>query len=73
MEHISAYSLIVEEHTQLYLAYMKDQLKLTDNEIEANMYEIVIEMLAQHGYQHYEISNFAKSFTKSSQSMVLEK
>ena len=40
---------------------MKDQLKLTDNEIEANMYEIVIEMLAQHGYHHYEISNFAKS------------
>ncbi|MDD6761091.1 MAG: radical SAM family heme chaperone HemW [Turicibacter sp.] len=61
VEHISAYSLIVEEHTQLYLAYMKDQLKLTDNEIEANMYEMVIEMLAQHGYQHYEISNFAKS------------
>lgn len=61
VEHISAYSLIVEEHTQLYLAYMKDQLKLTDNEIEANMYEIVIEMLAQHGYHHYEISNFAKS------------
>ena len=40
---------------------MKDQLKLTDNEIEANMYEIVIEMLAQHGYHHYEISNFSKS------------
>ena len=27
VEHISAYSLIVEEHTQLYLAYMKDQIK----------------------------------------------
>lgn len=61
VEHISAYSLIVEEHTQLYLAYMKDQLKLTDNDIEAKMYEIVIETLTKHGYQHYEISNFAKS------------
>ena len=28
VEHISAYSLIVEEHTQLYLAYMKDQIKI---------------------------------------------
>lgn len=62
VEHISAYSLIVEEHTQLYLAYMKDKLTLTDNEVEAMMYEKVIQTLSQHGYQHYEISNFAKSF-----------
>lgn len=61
VEHISAYSLIVEEHTQLYLAYMKDQLALTDNEIEAKMYEVVIDYLSNCGYQHYEISNFAKS------------
>ena len=61
VEHISAYSLIVEEHTQLYLAYMKDQLALTDNEIEAKMYEVVMEYLSNYGYQHYEISNFAKS------------
>ncbi len=61
VEHISAYSLIVEEHTQLYLAYMKDQLKLTENDVEAKMYEIVIETLIKQGYQHYEISNFAKS------------
>ena len=61
VEHISAYSLIVEEHTQLYLAYMKDQLALTDNEIEAKMYEVVMDYLSNCGYQHYEISNFAKS------------
>lgn len=61
VEHISAYSLIVEEHTQLYLAYMKDQLALTDNEIEAKMYEVVMDYLSNYGYQHYEISNFAKS------------
>ena len=61
VEHISAYSLIVEEHTQLYLAYMKDQLALTDNEIEAKMYEVVMDYLSDYGYVHYEISNFAKS------------
>ena len=61
VEHISAYSLIVEEHTQLYLAYMRDQIELTDNEIEAKMYEMTIETLTEAGYEHYEISNFAKS------------
>ena len=61
VEHISAYSLIVEEHTQLYLAYMRDQIELTDNEIEAKMYEVTIETLTEAGYEHYEISNFAKS------------
>lgn len=60
VEHISAYSLIVEEHTQLYLAYMRDQIELTDNEIEAQMYEMVIKTLTKHGFTHYEISNFAK-------------
>ena len=62
VEHISAYSLIVEEHTQLYLAYMKDQLALTDNEIEAKMYEVVMDYLSNYGYQHYEISNFASLY-----------
>lgn len=61
VEHISAYSLIVEDHTQLYLAYMRDQIELTDNEVEAQMYEVVIQTLTEAGYQHYEISNFAKS------------
>ena len=61
VEHISAYSLIVEEHTQLYLAYMRDQIELTDNEIEAKMYEVTIETLTEAGYEHYEISNCAKS------------
>ena len=58
--HISAYSLIVEEHTLLYLDYMKDQVVLTDNELEANMYEWIINQLALNGFKQYEISNFTK-------------
>ncbi|HAX72611.1 MAG TPA: oxygen-independent coproporphyrinogen III oxidase [Firmicutes bacterium] len=61
VEHISAYSLIVEEHTALYLDYMKDKLELIDNAVEAAMYEYVIKRLKALGYQHYEISNFAKN------------
>ena len=58
--HISAYSLIVEEHTKLYLDYMKDKVELTDNEIEATMYEFVIKFLEDKGFSQYEISNFTK-------------
>ena len=58
--HISAYSLIVEEHTKLYLDYMKDKWQLTDNEIEAQMYELAIDYLEDHGFKQYEISNFTK-------------
>ena len=58
--HISAYSLIVEEHTPLYLAHRKNQLSLIDNELEAKMYEVIMNTLIANGFQHYEISNFTK-------------
>ncbi|MGL4338511.1 MAG: radical SAM family heme chaperone HemW [Turicibacter sp.] len=61
IEHVSAYSLIVEEHTKLYLDYMKDKLELVDNTLEATMYEFVMSELKKMGYTQYEISNFSKS------------
>ena len=63
--HVSAYSLILEEHTKFYIDYMKDELQLVDNEIEAQMFELVIDKLTSAGFEHYEISNF----TKNKQSM----
>lgn len=63
--HVSAYSLILEEHTKFYIDYMKDELQLIDNEIEAQMFELVIDKLTSAGFEHYEISNF----TKNKQSM----
>jgi len=58
--HVSAYSLILEENTKLYLDYVKDKVELVDNEIEAQMFEVVIHRLTQAGFEHYEISNFTK-------------
>jgi len=60
VSHISAYSLIVEPNTKLYLDYERDRISLVDNDLEATMYEMVIEALKQSGFSHYEISNFAK-------------
>lgn len=54
-EHISAYSLIVEEGTPF--AQMK--LNLPEEEEERRMYEVTAEILGSQGYRQYEISNYA--------------
>ncbi len=59
-EHVSTYNLTLEEDTAFYEWWDTGKLKLASNELEAEMYEIAIEMLAHKGYDHYEISNFAK-------------
>ena len=59
-EHISAYSLIVEEGTPFYDAYEKGELMLPSEEEERLMYEETEKMLREHGFYRYEISNYAK-------------
>lgn len=59
-EHISVYSLILEEGTKLYQKYQKKEIELPDEELERNMYWYVKNTLENNGYIHYEISNFAK-------------
>ena len=58
--HVSAYSLILEENTKLYLDYQRKKVELVNNEIEAQMFETVIDRLTAAGFEHYEISNFTK-------------
>lgn len=59
-EHISVYSLIIEEETPIYRMLNLEEIKLPDEELERNMYWYVKNFLELHGYRHYEISNFAK-------------
>ena len=59
-EHISAYSLMLEEGTVFYESWQAGKLQRLSDEFEANMYHAAIDTLTCHGYQHYEISNFAK-------------
>ncbi len=59
-EHISVYSLILEEGTKLDDLISKGKLELVDEELERKMYWKVKNMLQENGYKHYEISNFAK-------------
>ncbi len=64
-EHISVYSLILEENTRLYNFISEGKIKLPDEEIERKMYWKVKQILELNSYIHYEISNFAKQGYKS--------
>ena len=58
--HISVYSLIVEENTPIEQMLESGELELPDEGLERNMYWYVKNFLELNGYKHYEISNFAK-------------
>ena len=61
VEHISAYSLMIEEDTPLYHMFEKSQETLSiDEELSLQMYETLINRLTAAGFEHYEISNFAR-------------
>ena len=74
VEHLSAYCLMVEEGTPLYNMYSRTQqessssshdISLTSEELELAMYETLTDRLEAAGYEHYEISNFARKGYRS--------
>ncbi len=60
LPHFSAYSLIVEPKTIFYNQYAKGKLLLPTEDLEADMYDVLMQQMELHGLQQYEISNFAK-------------
>lgn len=61
IEHMSVYGLIVEEGTPLERLVNSGQMVLPDEDIAADMYELVQRLLAEAGFERYEISNYAKN------------
>ena len=59
--HISAYALIYEENTALWNLKEKGIISETDEDTSLTMYNMLIDELSDHHFQHYEISNFAQS------------
>ncbi len=59
-EHVSAYSLILEEGTVLWEQAGRGELNLPDEDTEREMYEATRRVLEGAGYVHYEISNYAR-------------
>ena len=66
INHISTYSLILEEHTKLYV----DGVSSIDEDLDRNMYDFICSNLESNGFNHYEISNFCKPSYESRHNLV---
>lgn len=60
IQHISAYHLIYEEKTRLYSLLQAGKVNPVDEESSLEMFAVLIEVLTEAGFEHYEISAFAK-------------
>ena len=60
VEHVSCYSLIVEEGTPIYQLIRTGKLRIPDDETDREMYSMAKEILERYGLRQYEISNFSK-------------
>ena len=70
-DHISAYSLIVEEGTKLARQIKSGQLPEPDEDIHADMYELAEQIFTAAGFTNYEVSNWSKSTdTRSAHNMA---
>ncbi len=68
-EHLSVYSLILEEGTELYRKVENDELKMVSDAIEREMYWYIRNTLEKYNYIQYEISNYAKPGFESKHNM----
>ncbi|MBL7961696.1 radical SAM family heme chaperone HemW [bacterium] len=59
-EHVSVYNLTVEERTHLNKLVQQKKIRVQDEEIEREMFLKTVQTLTKAGYEHYEISNYAK-------------
>ena len=59
-QHLSLYPLSLEADVSMRLAIQRGELPDIDPDLSADQYELAEDLLAAHGYRHYEISNWAK-------------
>lgn len=61
IQHVSAYHLIYEPETKLYSLLQKGRVQPITDETSTEMFSMLIDTLSENGFEHYEISNFAKN------------
>lgn len=70
-DHISAYSLIVEEGTKMWVQIRRGEHQLPDDDLMADMYLLADRILGEAGYHWYEVSNFSRDvFTRSKHNLA---
>ena len=69
-DHLSCYTLIVEEHTPLYIGVARGLISVPDEDAVAEMYEMLAEKLTTAGYRQYEISNWCLPGRECSHNLI---
>ncbi len=69
-EHLAAYSLKIEEGTMLTAMVERGEIIPVGEDLEADFYEDTVEVLTACGYEHYEISNFARPGSRSRHNLL---
>lgn len=70
VDHVSCYGLTYEPGTRLTAKLLSGRITPCEEGLEADMYLLAIETLAEHGYKQYEISNFARPGQRCLQNMI---
>jgi oxygen-independent coproporphyrinogen III oxidase len=70
IKHISCYALILEEKTFFYHQFINHKFSELDDDLQLEMYELIIKTLNTQGFKHYEISNFAKTGYESKHNSI---
>lgn len=70
IEHVSAYNLRIEEQTLFHLWQKQNRIQLPPEELEVEMYDSLIDSLADVGLAQYEISNFARKGRESQHNLA---
>ncbi len=65
IQHISVYFLTVHEDTPLYFKVARNKVQLPPDDAMVDLYDWTVDYLAEHGFERYEISNFAKKGFRS--------
>ena len=69
-DHLSLYNLTIKPGTEYYKKYKKGKLKLPTEDEEYDMYNWAINFLEENGFEHYEISNFARPYKRSMHNLI---
>jgi putative oxygen-independent coproporphyrinogen III oxidase len=64
-DHVSTYGLTFERGTAFWSRLLRGELRTADEELERDMYAAVIDRLTAAGFEHYEVSNFARAGRRS--------
>lgn len=70
IEHLSCYSLKIEEGTVLEERIKKGKIQVIEDELDRDMYHMAVKKLKSKGFKHYEISNFSRPGFESRHNMI---